>query len=121
MSNETIFDMNTSSSSRNLFNLCDKCIHKDVCKYRNWDFIKGNGIYMEVHTCPYCKKKNYSDGELYEIQKNYEVVEQRLKHLLQSDFIRRFDEKYIDTGEYVRDINNIDRLFYGDGSKEENQ
>ena len=120
MSNETIFDMNTSSS--NHFSLCDKCVHKDVCKYRNWDFIKGNGIYMEVHTCPYhWKKKNDCGIELYKIQENYEVVEKRLKHLLQSDFIRRFDEKCIDTGEYVRDINDIDRLFYGDGSKEENQ
>ena len=36
------------------------------------------------------------------------VLEGRLKHLLQSDFIRSFDEKNFKTKEYVRDIREAD-------------
>ena len=115
MSNENIFNM-TSSSSKCL-NLCDWCIHKDVCKYNNRDLINGRGVYMEVYTCPF--RKVYDD-KLEKIRKDYEIIEERLRHLLQSDFISRFDEKNIYTGEYIRDINDIDKLFYGDGNKEEN-
>ena len=35
---------------------------------------------------------------------HHEIIERRLKHLLQSDFIRSFDEVNVSTKEYKRDI-----------------
>ncbi len=39
-----------------------------------------------------------------------DYLEQRLKHLLQSNFIKSFDEKNSITGEYKRDIKEADEL-----------
>lgn len=39
-----------------------------------------------------------------------DYLEQRLKHLLQSNFIKSFDEKDLKTGEYKRDIKEADEL-----------
>lgn len=99
------FDVNT--------NLCDKCLHKNVCKYHNQDFANGRGVYIKVYDCPYCKiKDDHYQSELDKARKELNILENRLKHLLQSDFICRFDEKDYKTGEYVRDINDVDKLFY---------
>ena len=38
------------------------------------------------------------------------ALRDRLGHLLQSDFIRSFDEIELSTGEYVRDIKNADKI-----------
>lgn len=50
------------------------------------------------------------------------LLERRLKHLLQSDFIRSFDEVNVNTKEYKRDIKEADaRIVYlCDGEKCEN-
>lgn len=37
-----------------------------------------------------------------------ETIEKRLQHLLDSDIVRRYDEKNPFTGGYVRDINELD-------------
>lgn len=48
-----------------------------------------------------------------------EYLERRLKHLLQSDFIRSFDEVNVHTKEYKRDIKEADAkiLYLCDGNK----
>lgn len=50
---------------------------------------------------------------------NVHFLERRLKHLLQSDFIRSFDEKNFDTQEYKRNIKEADTkiLYLCDGQK----
>ena len=45
-----------------------------------------------------------------DLQRELHTIRMRLQHLLQSDFIRSFDEKDIKTGEYVRDIKHADLL-----------
>ena len=93
-------------------NLCNSCLHKDVCKYRNHDFIKGKGINISVSTCPYWVTSDLLNVACL-IKKDLGIVTNRLNHLLESDFIRRFDVKDVETGEYIRDISDIDKLFYG--------
>ena len=51
-------------------------------------------------------------------QRELHITRKRLQHLLQSDFIRTFDEKDIKTGEYIRDIREADNeieMFYDCG------
>lgn len=43
-------------------------------------------------------------------KKKAEMLERRLKHLLQSDFIASFDHKNINTKEYQRDIRDADMI-----------
>lgn len=38
------------------------------------------------------------------------ALRERLAHLLQSDFIKSFDEVELSTGEYVRDIKDADKI-----------
>ena len=42
--------------------------------------------------------------------KEYDLLIRRLEHLLESDFIRSFDEKVIMTGQYKRDIREADTV-----------
>lgn len=45
-----------------------------------------------------------------EFKTREQVLEERLEHLLQSDFIASFDQVDYRTHEYVRDIRTADRL-----------
>ena len=47
------------------------------------------------------------------------LLEERLKHLLKSEYISFFDEKDSFTGEYILDINEIDRTRRGNVREEE--
>lgn len=42
-------------------------------------------------------------------REEHELLVRRLEHLLNSDYIRSFDEKDIETGKYKRDIRDADR------------
>lgn len=42
------------------------------------------------------------------LEKTRVSLTKRMRHLLQSDFIKSYDEIYPRTGEYVRDINELD-------------
>lgn len=46
-------------------------------------------------------------------REEYDLLGRRLEHLLESDYIRSFDEKVIMTGRYKRDIREADAKMYG--------
>lgn len=66
-------------------------------------------------TCPFrLVEDDYLQSKLFDDRRDLQAMYNRLRHLLESEFIRRFDEKDLDTGEYIRDINDVDKLFYGE-------
>lgn len=56
------------------------------------------------------EKTGYEPQEVAKLAQNIRVLESRLKHLLQSDFINTFDRKGPITKEYTRDIKEADKL-----------
>ena len=56
------------------------------------------------------EKTGYEPQEVAKLAQNIRVLESRLKHLLQSDFINTFDRKDPITKEYTRDIKEADKL-----------
>ena len=50
-------------------------------------------------------------AEISRLQKAIECLEKRLKHLLSSDVIRRYDEYDRKTGTYARDISKFDEKY----------
>ncbi len=59
--------------------------------------------------CLFLECQNFSLNSVRDFQKNdIDRLERRLKHLLQSDFIRSFDEVDVYTKEYKRDIREAD-------------
>lgn len=61
---------------------------------------------QEINTLHELNKKLVSDNN--RLAEYGREREERLQHLLQSDFIRSFDEKDIKTGDYIRDIKEAD-------------
>lgn len=59
--------------------------------------------------CLFLECQNFSLNSVRDFQKNdIDRLERRLKHLLQSDFIKSFDEVDVYTKEYKRDIREAD-------------
>lgn len=77
---------------------CKKCPKPDFFK----EFTKGLGCNNAI-----CRQAL----ELIKRQQaEIESLEKRLRHLLQSDFIRSFDELVTGKGNYKRDIKEADKL-----------
>lgn len=68
-----------------------------------------NVLKWAMKYCWFLECQNYSLNSVRDFQKNdIDRLERRLKHLLQSDFIRSFDEVDVYTKEYKRDIREAD-------------
>lgn len=70
-------------------------------------------VEQQLQAAPLCEALEMAIEALQENEEHKEN-DARLKHLLQSDFIRSFDDMqskyYTETGKYVRDIKEADRL-----------
>lgn len=89
----------------------DKIIeYKNAYKRLNseYKYASLDGVYKDLDLIgEYIK---YLEGLHFEDSVEICTLEKRLKHLLKSDVIREYDEKDIATGEYVRDINDLDKF-----------
>lgn len=79
-----------------------------------------NALNWAIKYCCFLEFQNISIKQDRDfIENDIKLLERRLKHLLQSDFIRSFDKVDIHTKEYKRDIREADAkiLYLCDGEK----
>ena len=72
--------------------------------------------FADGHKCPKCGSGLYVPAEVevtgMVTREEYESLLRRFKHLLESDIIALYDEVDPKTGEYKRDIKELDNIIY---------
>ncbi len=64
-----------------------------------------------IHKYDYARQNlSYKNKQIKQLKRDKYILEERLKHLLQSNTIKKYDEKYYKSGDYKLDVLQIDKM-----------